>query len=140
MYRFLNRRQVAEDVGRETAAAVLAVYQPFNSPGESQGELVSEDRQSSQWEQQRIIQHEEESWHKSVQKREDGDERERVWLDEMVLDPRIAERMRKFVLDMEAEERAKRIGSERYSDGWFKSFWPKTEEKKNNLWEGLEED
>jgi import inner membrane translocase subunit TIM54 len=57
----------------------------------------------------------------------------------MVLDPRIAERMRKFVLEPEAEERAKRIASQPTEDSWWKSIWPKKEENKK-LWEGLADD
>ena len=56
-----------------------------------------------------------------------------MWLDEMVLDPRIAERMRKFELDMEAEERAKTIPTTN-ENPWWRSVWPKKETKKSN-WE-----
>lgn len=146
MYRFLNRRQAADEIGRQTTAAVLAVYRPYDSPGESRFESqmsdsnVSEEDEgdNSKWEQQRLLQHEEPEWHKSVRERKDDDERERVWLDDMVLDSRIAERMQKFELDADAEERAKRIASEK-GEPWWKSVWPKTE-KKNNPWEGLSED
>ena len=69
--------------------------------------------------------------------RKEDDDRERVWLDEIVLDPRISERMRKFVLNSEDEERAKKISAEK-GDPWWQSIWPKTE-KKQNLWEGLED-
>lgn len=144
MYRFLNRRQIADEIGRETAAAILAAYRPFESPGESR--MMSDARSSNQsgeegsgiWEQQRLLQHEESEWHKSVRERKDDNGKERVWLDDMVLDPRIAERMRKFVLDPEAEEKAARLASE-HTESWWKSIWPKREVKKN-LWEGLQEE
>ncbi len=64
---------------------------------------------SQTWEQQFLLQAEEADWHKSA-KRPRNDDLERVWLDRVVIDPRIAERMRKFVLSPEEEERAKRIG------------------------------
>jgi import inner membrane translocase subunit TIM54 len=143
MYRFLNRRQNADDIGRQTAAAVLGVYRPFDTPGESRFEggqdssNVNEDK-SNKWEQQRLLAHEEPEWHKSVKERKETDERERVWLDDMVLDPRIAERMRRFELDSESEERAQRIAKEK-EESWWKSVWPKTE-KKNTPWEGLSEE
>ena len=87
------------------------------------------DYDGSQWEQQRLLQHEEPEWHKTVRERKDDDGRERVWLDDMVLDARIAERMRRFEIDADAEDRANRLA--RASEGtWSKSLWPKKEEKK----------
>jgi import inner membrane translocase subunit TIM54 len=143
MYRFLNRRQVADEAGRQTAAAVLAAYRPFEAPGESlqsaESSQLADVDTKSQWEQQRLLEFEEPEWHKSVRERKDDDgTKERIWTDEMVLDPRIAERMRKFVLEPEAEERAKTISTEK-EDAWWKSVWPKREEKKK-LWEGLVDD
>ncbi|KAF2651894.1 hypothetical protein K491DRAFT_636560 [Lophiostoma macrostomum CBS 122681] len=135
IYRFLNRRSVAEDVGRQTAAAVLAAYQPFDTTGGPDSSTASDE---SQWEQQRLLQHEEAEWHKSVRERKDDDTRERIWLDDMVLDPRIAERMRKFVLTADDEERAKRLTSEK-DESWLASLWPKSEQKKK-AWEGLSDD
>ncbi|ORY02358.1 mitochondrial import inner membrane translocase subunit Tim54 [Clohesyomyces aquaticus] len=142
MYRFLNRRQVADDIGRQTAAAVLAAYRPFESPRESHSGIStmydneSDASSSTGWEQQRLLKHEEAEWHKNVRERKGDDDRERVWLDGMVLDPRIAERMRRFELDMDGEERAKRAAAEK-EDPWWRYVWPKKEEKKN-AWEGLE--
>ncbi len=141
MYRFLNRRQDADVIGRETAAAVLGTYRPFETAGENTASITSDDENSSssstQWEQQRLLIHEEPDWHKSARKREEGDDRERVWLDGMVLDPRIAERMRRFALQAEVEERAKKV---KIDDGkpWFTSLWPK--EKEKGAWEGLSDD
>jgi import inner membrane translocase subunit TIM54 len=135
IYRFLNRRAVAEDAGRQTAAAVLAAYQPFDTPG---GSTTSDSSDEPQWEQQRLLVHEEAEWHKSARERKDDDERERVWLNDMVLDPRIAERMRKFILTSDDEERAKRLASEK-GESWLASLWPKSEQKKN-AWEGLSDD
>ena len=63
------------------------------------------------WEQQSLLQAEETDWHKSAKKPR-ADDLERVWLDDVVMDPRIAERMRKFELAPEEEERARRIREE----------------------------
>jgi import inner membrane translocase subunit TIM54 len=123
MYRFLNRRQAADAIGRETAAAVLGVYRPFETASEES-------------EQQQLLGHEEPDWHKTAKKREDGETKERTWLDDMVLDPRIAERMRRFALDADAEDRARNFKPE--SKLWFTSSWP--QEKKKGAWEGLNED
>lgn len=137
MYRFLNRRQAADVIGRETAAAVLGAYRPFETP--SQASTVSDEDENSnlQWEQQRLLAHEEPDWHKTARKREEGETKERVWLDDMVLDPRIAERMRKFALNAEVEERAKSVALAD-EGSWFSSLWPK--EKPKGAWEGLSDD
>jgi import inner membrane translocase subunit TIM54 len=64
------------------------------------------------WEQQSVLTGEERTWHKSVRKpRKEGDTTEQVWLNDVVLDSRIGERMRRFVLEPEEEARAKRIAS-----------------------------
>lgn len=128
MYRFLNRRHLAEEVGRDTVAAVLGAYRPFHT--ESDG-LSAE----SKWEQQQLLVREEPDWHSSVTKRED-DGKERVWLDDMVLDSRIAERMRKFEFDHDLELQAVPVAEEK-KESWLQSLWPKKEKK---LWEGLSDE
>ncbi|KAF2199866.1 mitochondrial import inner membrane translocase subunit tim54 [Delitschia confertaspora ATCC 74209] len=130
MYRFLNRRQVAEEVGRQTAAAVLASYGPYSAPSEGQSGAESLEG-GSKWEQQGLLAHEEKEWHKTVRDRKDDNGKERVWLDDMVLDPRIAERMQKFVLDMGAEERAKRIATEK-EESWLASLWSSKKEERDD--------
>lgn len=137
MYRFLNRRQAADIIGRETAAAVLGAYRPFETAGEAPLTSGDEGHSSAQFEQQRLLAHEEPDWHKTARKREPDDTKERVWLDDMVLDPRIAERMRRFALDAEVEERANRVSLDS-GKSWFSSLWP--QEKKKGAWEGLSED
>ncbi len=118
MYRFLGRRHLADDVGRQTAAAVLTTRRPFHHSATAQGSLIDSDRASETydgapgndaWEQQRILEHEELEWFKAAKKRTEGDG-ERIWLDDMVLDPRIAERMRRFEVTQSDEKRADRIG------------------------------
>lgn len=133
IYRYLNKRKVAEEVGRETAAAVLGAYRSF----EAAGQAPSQDDTSTQWEQQQLLAYEEPDWHKSARERKDDNGKERVWLDDMVLDPRIAERMKRFVLEPEAQDRAKNVDTS--SDkAWIKSLWPA--EKQKPLWEGLSAD
>ncbi|KAL1634692.1 mitochondrial import inner membrane translocase subunit tim54 [Neofusicoccum ribis] len=119
MYRFLTRRRLADDIGAQVAAAVLAAQRPYAGPAESwaadegvapvgQGEDGDE-----LWEVQRALRGEEKEWHKSVRKeaaakREEG--KESVWCDDMVLDPRVAGRMRRFVLEEGERARIGRIG------------------------------
>ena len=137
MYRFLNRRQAADVIGRETAAAVLGMYRPFETAGEAPVTSDESGHSNAQWEQQRLLAHEEPDWHKTARKREEGETKERVWLDDMVLDPRIAERMRRFALDAEVEDRARNV-SIAPKESWFSSLWPK--EKAKGAWEGLSDD
>lgn len=129
MYRFLTRRYLADDIGRQVASAVLASYRPYHhsegsfSPDSDDGASpaanlggnapASTPTARTVWEQEGLLKNEESEWHKSVRKREEGDEKERTWLDPMVLDDRIAGRMRRFELQREEEERAKRIGEGR---------------------------
>jgi import inner membrane translocase subunit TIM54 len=139
LYRFLNKRQVADDIGRQTAAAVLGAYRPFEVAGETANIGGGDDDGSSaQWEQQRLLVHEEADYHKTARDRSKDEEgKERVWLDDMVLDPRIADRMRRFVMDAEVEERANSLPREK-KESWFSSLWPK--EQKKGAWEGLSDD
>ena len=130
IYNYLNQRKLADNIGRQTAAVVLAAHRPYQQPessvstssGGSEIDAVpvatrtpeSDAAQnavvqtSQNWEQQSVLIDEEPTWHKSVRKPR-KDDLERVWLDEVVIDPRIAERMRRFVLDPEEEARAQRI-------------------------------
>ncbi|KAI9778929.1 MAG: mitochondrial import inner membrane translocase subunit tim54 [Candelina submexicana] len=118
IYRFLTRRHLANAVGRDTAAVVLAGSRPYEQsastiaiahaePVTGSDEQVA-GRKGTWYEQQRTLDHEEAEWLKSVWIRKD-DEGERVWLDEIVVDPRVAARMRKFELDPAEGLRAVRI-------------------------------
>jgi import inner membrane translocase subunit TIM54 len=131
VYNYLNQRKLADDIGRQTAAIVLAAHRPYHqseafaSPSssdsnfdsvpvatrapESHAERYTVIQTSQNWEQQSVLVEEEPTWHKSVRKPR-KDDLERVWLDDIVIDPRIAERMCRFVLDPEEEARARRIG------------------------------
>jgi mitochondrial import inner membrane translocase subunit TIM54 len=129
LYRFLNRRHLADSIGRETAAIILANYRPYHTtptaPGSSFSPsyddslgVVAEDSQLS--EQATVLAEEEKDWHKATRKRVEN-EPERTWLEDMVLDPRIAGRMRRAELSMEDEERANQIVvPEEEIEGWIK--------------------
>lgn len=145
IYRFLNQRYLAEEVGREVAGLVLASSsRPYQDGSVSSAELSGASPEASvpspdteaymeipskNHEQQSILEHEEKDWHKSVHKRNESDkDKEREWLDDIVLDPRIASRMKRAILSPEEEARAKRIGDgEEYILGEERpppvSFW-----------------
>lgn len=129
IYRFLTQRHLADSVGREVAAIVLASStRPYrdgsysevsdlNSPSSqptttttTSSDTSASPSSTAAYEQQTVLEHEEQDWHKSVHKREPGSEnKEREWLDDVVLDPRLASRMRRYVLPPEEEARAERI-------------------------------
>ncbi|KIW38117.1 uncharacterized protein PV06_10078 [Exophiala oligosperma] len=135
IYNFLNRRHLADQIGRDTAAIVLANYRPYqqSSPFSSSSTNTAEDidavpvatrapeldaaatttgTSSQAWEQQSLLDSEEKYWHKSIRKpRKDGDESEQIWTKDIVIDSRIGDRMRRFDLSAEEEDRANRIGS-----------------------------
>lgn len=128
IWNWLNRRSLQDRIGRQTAAIVLAHYRPYQhddtfalpstedatplaTKAPESDALDSAPLQvSANYEQQSLLNEEEHYWHKSVRKsRSEGDKREQVWLNDIVLEPRIAERMRRFELDPEEVERAGRI-------------------------------
>ncbi|PNS19836.1 Mitochondrial import inner membrane translocase subunit tim54 [Sphaceloma murrayae] len=123
VWRFLQKRKLADEIGREVAALVLATqYRPFESQTEAVSDVAegssSNDtlggevgRERRVWEQEKLLEHEEEEWHKVVRKRVKEEGVEDVWKDAVVMDERIAGRMRRFVLSREDEERADRIAS-----------------------------
>lgn len=140
MYRFLSRRYVADDIGRQVAAACFAAYRPYqhseagssaSSPFSSDSASPSADFTSDDgatatprkevWEQEALLENEEGEWHKSIRKNRDL-EKESVWLDPMILDARIAGRMRMFQLNPVEEERTKSIKDVKSSNGESSSY------------------
>lgn len=132
LYRFLNRRVLADSIGRETAAIVLSSYRPYHTTVDSLADSSfssDDDMVSSQpgnssptqlTEQHVALIEEEKEWHKSTRKRV-ADEPERTWIEPVVLDPRIAQRMRRFELRPEDEARARSIVvPEEEVEGWIK--------------------
>ncbi len=131
MYRFFTRRNLADQIGRDVAAIILANNRPYHTvssePGssfapEADGQGVAND-EADKAEQNIILKEEEKEWHKSVHKPLEDLTKERTWTDEVVLDPRIAVRMRKAELTPEDEARAKELKatiSEEEIEGWIK--------------------
>ncbi|ROV99455.1 hypothetical protein VMCG_06329 [Cytospora schulzeri] len=147
-YRFLTRRHLADDIGREVAAACLCTYRGYQ---EEAGADASPDYQ---WEQQKALVQEEKNWVKSVwkedeenKKKEDVDaspaapgseavdgskptiaKKEKIWPKPVVMDPRMAMRMRRFELQPEDEQRAREVvvseeEVEGFMKGTLRSLW-----------------
>jgi import inner membrane translocase subunit TIM54 len=126
LYRFLNRRVIADSIGRDTAAIILSTYRPYHTATSSSfsddPDHSSPDPESTPQvaEQQLALVNEEKEWHKSTRVRKDA-EPERTWLNPVVLDSRIAARMRRAELTPEDEARANRIVvTEEEIEGWIK--------------------
>ncbi|KAK7932215.1 hypothetical protein PG985_002927 [Apiospora marii] len=117
--RFLNRRHLADNIGREVAAVCLAASREFRD-----GESLAESEQAT------ALQEAEKDWHKDVWKVEEapkeGEEvpatpAEKIWPKPVVLDPRISTRMRRFELQPEDEKTAREIVvPEAEIEGWIK--------------------
>ncbi|KAL2143807.1 hypothetical protein VTI28DRAFT_10022 [Corynascus sepedonium] len=131
LYRFFNRRKLADEIGREVAAVCLCTHREYKllateadsaSPTNSGGQ--------PQYEQERELAWEEKDWIKSIWKEDDPKDvdasgaaeiPEKVRAKPIVMDPRIAERMRRFQLRAEDEERASKIVvPEEEIEGWIK--------------------
>ncbi|KAI1400289.1 mitochondrial import inner membrane translocase subunit Tim54 [Hypoxylon fuscum] len=139
--RFLNRRYLADDIGREVAAVCLAAAREYR-----------DDADLTRAEQQTALEHEEKNWPKSVWKedkpKEDEKETaapatppEKIWTSPVVLDPRIAMRMRRFEIQPEEEARAKEIVvPEEEVEGWIKGSlrslfrWAVSKPEPNPAW------
>jgi mitochondrial import inner membrane translocase subunit TIM54 len=132
IYHFLTRRHLADQIGRQTAAIVLAASRPYEQGSSFSSftdgttdldpvatrapELDASSRpssaplSSSQWEQQSVLDQEEVYWHKSIRKpRKEDDSSEPILTSDVVIDERIGSRMRRFALDPEQEARAGRL-------------------------------
>lgn len=118
LYRYLRKRYLAEEVGREVAAFVLASserpYRDERASGDSgfDPSKAKSGVSSQTYEQQSVLKHEEKDWPKWVHTRDQEDkEREREWLDDVVVDPRIGSRMQRSTLSPEEEARSRRIAN-----------------------------
>ena len=93
-----------------------------------------------------ILKEEESEWHKSAWKsNEEGDTRERVWQEEMVIDPRIGSKMKRFELTSGQVEEAAKLDAEtrREDEGYMERAkqWAGLGLKEKPGWEmGLEGD
>lgn len=157
MYRFLHRRDLANTTGANVAALVLAAHsRPYTSnqeiissidPESPRAGTVPEDavvQTKEVWQQEAVLREAEAEWGKYVWKEgEEGEKRERVWKEDMVVDPRIGGRMSVFELPERAETRAEELEEERKrkeEGAWVKvKRWVGYEEKKRGGWDmGLE--
>ncbi|KAI1419726.1 hypothetical protein F5Y12DRAFT_205597 [Xylaria sp. FL1777] len=130
---FLNRRHLADDIGREVAAVCLATAREYR-------EETNRDSGDSESEQATALAWEEKDWPKSVwkeAKKDSEDEKEsspptppaeKIWTNPVALDPRISMRMRRFDLRPEDETRARAIivpeeEVEGFIKGSLRSLW-----------------
>lgn len=105
-YRYLTRRHLADDIGRRVAGLVIAAQsRSFKSS------VIDEDGHHTS-EQAALLESEEGEWAKSVRKKERIPGEESVWLDRIVMDERIAERMRLWELRAVDEREAERLRQE----------------------------
>jgi mitochondrial import inner membrane translocase subunit TIM54 len=135
VYNFLTRRYLADHIGRQTAAIVLAASRPYeqgssfsaftDSPSDvdplatrapesdaSPTAPATSNANQKAWEQQSALIDDEARWHKSVRKpRKEDDTSEPIWIRDVVVDERVGSRMRKFELEPEEEARANRLAS-----------------------------
>jgi import inner membrane translocase subunit TIM54 len=107
MYRFLTRRKLADDIGRQVATAILASHRPYATISEVDEDSVS-DTPKEVPEQKAVLDFEERDWWKTVRQPRKEHE-ESVLIEPMVFDERIVSRMRAFQLTAEDEDRARRI-------------------------------
>lgn len=162
VYRFLTRRHLADSTGRSVAALVLATqtrpynqsadYAPANDPDENSPSMATSADDNAVVlakevsEQEVILKHEEKEWHKSAWKANDeGDDKERVWQEPVVVDSRIGRQMSEFELPRDEEERAVRLDAKRReeAEGMLQRArrWIGWTEKERKGWEmGLEGD
>lgn len=126
IHRFLTRRHLANATGASVAALVLASHsRPFTQstdfasatdPDDDASPSMNDQTESAVtqrkevWEQEVVLREEESEWHKSAWKsNEEGDTRERVWQERMVVDGRIGSRMKCFELRNGQEEEAAKL-------------------------------
>ena len=122
LYRFLNRRYLADSTGAQVAALVFAShYRPYSNadsfvsavdPDEASPSLPPPEgnvvRTNQAWEQATLLQDEERGWHKSAwtPPKEGEEEKERIWTSDIIVDDRIGTRMRLFELEEGAAQEA----------------------------------
>lgn len=114
IYRFFTRRRLADDIGRNVAAAVMSSYRTYDTvaaPSDDDSIAVASDggdRQVS--EVSRVLDFEQKDWYKLAYRTREPHE-ESVWIEDVKVDERLVQRMRAFQLTAEDEDRAKRIGA-----------------------------
>ncbi|KIH87113.1 mitochondrial import inner membrane translocase subunit tim-54 [Sporothrix brasiliensis 5110] len=125
IYRFLHRRRLADDIGREVAAVCFAAATREYREAVAGGFGDADDG----CEQQTALAHEEKDWVKSAWADSAEDlkndpalaTRDTPWRRPVVVDPRIGQRMRRFVLSAADEAAARAITvPEEEIEGWTK--------------------
>lgn len=107
IYRFLTRRKLADDIGRQVATAILASHRAY-------GTVSAIDENSAAGsavevpEQQEVLRYEEKDWWKTVRQPRQEHE-ESVFIEPMAFDERVLSRMRAFQLTSEDEDRARSL-------------------------------
>ncbi|KAK0722019.1 inner membrane protein import complex subunit Tim54-domain-containing protein [Lasiosphaeria miniovina] len=129
MMRFFNRRKLADDIGRQVAAVCLCTYREFHEAAEHGSDETDAEKR---YEQQKELAWEEKDWVKAVWKEDkpkaegaavDNDDgvTEKIRARPIVMDPRVAARMRRFDLLPEDGARVRRfVVPEEEVEGWTK--------------------
>lgn len=128
LYRYLNRRSLADEIGKEVASVCFASYREYR--GDIDG-----------YEQADVLEYEENDWVKTVWKdaednkpeetkevqknvdisRSPPPSKEKIWASPIALDSRIAARMRRFTISPKDEQNARQIVvPEEQVEGWTK--------------------
>ncbi|KAF7186916.1 Mitochondrial import inner membrane translocase subunit tim54 [Pseudocercospora fuligena] len=110
IYRFLTRRRLMDDIGRQVAAAVLASHHRPYGTVSTTDENSASDAPAQAQEQNAVLDWEEKDWWKTVRQPRKEHE-EDIWLQPIAFDELIASRMRAFELTSEDDERANRIAA-----------------------------
>ena len=153
LYRFLTRRRMAESTGLSVAALVIASHsRPYTQSAEFASAVDPDDASPTAgnspevgsvalsketWEQEAVLKQQEQEWHKSAWKaNEEGEDKERVWQEPMVIDSRIGQRMSQFELASGEEKKAVQIDAKKRqeAEGWVErarnwTGWTKTKKK-----------
>lgn len=110
IWRFLNRRVLADDVGRQVASVILAAHRPYSTVSSTDDAGAStESSIASVSEVATVAQPEERNWWKTTYRERESHE-ESVWIEPCIVDERLTARMSRFELSAEEEARANRIG------------------------------
>lgn len=125
IYRFLTKRYLADETGELVATLVLnsntrnfdrgkefycnVGHDEEASVSPQSSESTEIGKASTAWEQESVLVNEEREWHKSARapNPEENLDRERPWMEKMIIDNRVGDCMRTF--ELTAEEKAQRL-------------------------------
>ncbi|KXJ91711.1 mitochondrial import inner membrane translocase subunit Tim54 [Microdochium bolleyi] len=135
LWRFLNRRKLADDVGREVAAVCMGAAREWREEGEAPASGSASAGAGASTlaapEYETALVEEESNWMKKIWKAgpkggvyngaDEAAGQEKIWTEPIVADPRITMRMRRFQIQPEDEERARQVVvPEEEVEGWIK--------------------